>query len=660
MKGNSKILSTLLVLTLFGSVFMWRCANIGSPIGGDKDTIPPRIISADPAFNTVNFDADRVYIAFDEYVQIKDQQKEFFTSPPMKYPPTITIRGRGVQVVIRDTLPENTTYSLNFGSSIVDNNESNPLNGFRYVFSTGNKIDSMYMSGYVVDAFKGDSISKAVIFFFDAVADSMQYDSLLLKGTPLALARAENNALFIAQNLKPMDYRVYAVQDANNNFKYDPGTDQVGFLEGVFNPANLVDFEVAYDTVRHYMVPEPQLYFRTFMDTQFKRQNLSSSERPDQHRIHLIFNAPYPQIDTLKLTGIDSTKVITEYLSPTRDTLNLWLNVPSAELPDTIRGRISYMRHDSVNNLVMRTDSLRLMWRYIESREERREREDEEKKKADAEEAGEEYVPPVKPNPFKHSASITSELNPETSLSLSFDIPLVKIDTGRISLMSIVGEGEATDSLPRGFTFSQDTAKMRKFNLFSEWEQGSRYELLIPDKVFTNVAGQQNDSIKINFKVLAADDFGTLNVKVKGKSDSSLYVLTLRDAKNGSVIQSKKFVTSGTHTFRFLNAGEVELHVLEDMNGNGVWDTGNLVERRQPERMEIFSSPTGESAITIRVKWDIDIDVDMARLFRPYDIMDIRETVRRSENQRLEILYDEAVKRWEQERRQREGTGRSH
>lgn len=652
MKGKSvKIFLQILVLALFCSAFIWRCANVGAPIGGDKDTIPPRVLTAAPDFNAVNFDGKRIYITFDEYVKIKDQQKEFFTSPPMTKNPVISIRGRGVQVDIRDTLQPNTTYAIVFGSSIVDNNEGNPLNGFRYVFSTGPEVDSMYMSGYVVDAFKKDSIAKAVLFFFDAAADSIpERDSTLLNVTPLAVAMAEDNGLFLAQNLKPMNYRVYAIQDNNNNFKYDHGTDQVAFLDGVFNPADMAGFDVRYDTVRNYLVPEPQLYFRTFMDTPFKRQSMAGYERPEQHRVNMIFNAPYPQIDTLLFEGIDPAKVITEYLSPTRDTINLWLNVPSAELPDTIMGRISYMKHDSINNPVMVTDSLKLMWKYIESREEKREREREEKKQQEAEESGEEYTPPVKPNPFKYTAGTTSELNPEHDLSLTFDMPVVGIDTSRIALF--MKDDDVELPYPVGFRFRQDTADIKRYNISSSWEEGRKYELVIPEEVFTNVAGQQNDSIKVNFTVMSADKFGTLNVRVTGKTDSSLYVMTLRDARGGA-IQSKKFVKSGTYTFRFLNAGEFKLHVLEDMNGNGQWDTGNLVERRQPERIEIYSSPSGEDLINIKVGWEIDLDVDMGELFKPFDMTDIRERVRRSEAVRLETLRIEAQKRWEREAQQR-------
>ena len=221
--GNNTLIKRVMQIVmvgLFGSSLLWRCANITSPQGGPKDSLPPIIVSAAPNFNTTNFAAREIFIGFDEYVQIKDQQKEFFTSPLMKKTPTITTSGRGIRITILDTLEENQTYALNFGNSIVDNNEGNRLSDFRYVFSTGGEIDSMVMSGYTVSASKGDSVSSSLIFFYPAEVDSIpEYDSILLKYKPAAVAKAATNGIFIAQNLKPIDYKIYAIADKNNNFR---------------------------------------------------------------------------------------------------------------------------------------------------------------------------------------------------------------------------------------------------------------------------------------------------------------------------------------------------------------------------------------------------------------------------------------------------------
>ena len=647
------------VVLLFGSAFLCHCARQGAPQGGPKDSLPPVVMWAQPAFNTTNFNGKRIYIAFDEYVQLKDQQKEFFTSPAMKNKPTLLVKGRGVQIDITDTLKPNTTYALNFGSSLCDNNEANPLNGFRYVFSTGPEIDSMFMSGYTVDAYTKDSVSKTLLFFYDAadsaflrkpylaLNDAQQpdsvpaFDSTLFTVKPAFIARAENNGIFIAQNLKPIDYRVYAFEDTNSNFTYEPGVDKVGFLEGVYNPASLPDFLAWFDTTRMYMSAEPQIYLRMFLDKTFQRQNLSSSKRPLQHKVELYFGAANPRIDTLVLEGIDSARIITEYVTRGRDTITLWRNVPSEQLPDTIKGRITYWKHDSINQLQPVTQQLALAWKYVESKEEIKEREKQEREKERAERAGETYTPPEKPNPFKYDLKAKGDVNPEENISISFDYPIVEMDSARISLIRY-GEGE--DRYRVKYNLRQDTLDMKRWILSAAWTAGQKYELVIPDSVFLNVAGERNDSIKSDFTIMSPEKFGTLTVNVKGKTEGACYVLQLLNEKN-ALLQEKKYVRSGVYTFRFVAPGNVKLRIIEDVNANGEWDSGDLLVHRQPEQVEIYVPESGDELIVMKANWDIEITVDMARLFRPFAVEDIRRQLRKQEMVRLERLAEERKKK---------------
>ena len=174
--------ATAAVLLLFAGAFLSRCASIGSPNGGPKDTLAPVIMSVTPELNTTNFKSNRIYIAFDEYVQLKDQQKEIYTSPAMRKKPKVSLRGRGIHIEIEnDSLEPNTTYAIEFGSSVVDNNESNPLYGLRYVFSTGGDIDSLVMSGYTEDSKKLDSMGRVFVYFFeaDSIEKPATYDSTM-------------------------------------------------------------------------------------------------------------------------------------------------------------------------------------------------------------------------------------------------------------------------------------------------------------------------------------------------------------------------------------------------------------------------------------------------------------------------------------------------
>ncbi|MBO7300742.1 MAG: Ig-like domain-containing protein [Tidjanibacter sp.] len=678
-----KRLMQVAMVGLFASSLLWRCANISAPQGGPKDSLPPRIVSATPMFNTTNFSGKEIYIGFDEYVQIKDQQKEFFTSPMMKKTPTITTSGRGIRITILDTLEENQTYALNFGNSIVDNNEGNRLSDFRYVFSTGSTIDSMVMSGYTVSASKGDSVSNSLIFFYPAEADSIpEYDSLLLKYKPAAVAKAATNGIFIAQNLKPIDYKIYAIADKNNNFTYDPETDMVGFLDTIHNPLTSPDFKVWYDTTRHYLTAEPQLYFKMFTDGRFKRQTLSDSKREEQHKVTLYFGAPNPEVQTIYFAGVDQSEIVTEYITRGKDTINYWLNVPSERLGDTLKGHVIYLKHDSINNLVPDTARLELVWKYIESKEEKKAREEEEKKMEQALKDSVEYVPPVKPNTFKVDM-FKGEINPEKTITFKFAKPLVAVDTMAIDLR-LVGDAlspeeekklaeerkkeaqkkgveeivEDVSALPSvAYELFRDSVDMKVWHLRADWQTKKKYKLMVPAGTFRNVAGESNDTLRSDYTSLDPEKFGTVIVTVNGKTPESKYVLYLNDEK-GKTLAEIKDATSGRHYFNYVKPAKVRVSVLEDANGNGKWDTGNLIERRQPERTEPYVDELGEEVMEVKANWEIEITANMNTIFKPITFESVNEQLRKTEAVRLKkVLEDREKRRQERAKKEKEQQG---
>ena len=312
MTKNCKIVLRLFTVLLFAGALFTRCANIMTPDGGPKDTLPPVIIKLQPDNFATNFKEKKIYIEFNEFVQIKDQNKEMFTSPAMKKQPLLTTRGKGIVITIRDTLKENTTYAIDLGSAIRDNNEGNPLNAMRFVFSTGDKVDSIMCSGYTADSYKADSVSRTFIWFYiaDSLPNTPGYDSTIFNRKPDVIARAQNNGIFIAQNLKPVNYRIYAIGDKNDNQLYEPGTDMVGLLDTVYNPVKLPEFGIWFDSLRMYPSAEPQLYFRMFTDKAFVNQRLVDAQRPEQKKALLYFNADYPRIDSLIFDNIPSDKIL--------------------------------------------------------------------------------------------------------------------------------------------------------------------------------------------------------------------------------------------------------------------------------------------------------------------------------------------------------------
>lgn len=649
-KNTGMFVAKGLVAAFFCTGLLANCARTMAPTGGPKDTLPPVVVSMNPANGTLHFKEKTVLIEFDEYVQLRDLQKEFYTSPAMNTKPTATLRGRGIRIEIRDTLRENTTYALRFGSALADNNEGNTLHDFSYVFSTGGEIDSMVMSGYTVDAAKGDSVSKTFIFFYDAALDSVPaYDSTVFNNLPEAIGRAQGNGIFIARNLKPKNYRVYAVGDKNNNQKYDAGADMIGFLDSVYNPATMPQFNIWFDTTRNHDVADPQLYFRMFTDATRKRQQLTTSERPLQHKIMLVFSAPWPQVDSLTFSNIDQTRIITEYLKPTRDSVALWLDIPSEQLPDTIKGSITYMRHDSLNVLVPHTQELKFFWKAFESRQQERDREKLEKEIEEALEEGRE--PPKLPNPFKYTIT-AGNVNPEKGVDISFDYPLSRIDTAAIAFTQ--GEGEDLRTVP--FGLERDTANLRKYRFTNTWNPGQEYLLTIPPGALTDIAGQTNDTILKKFTVMDPVEFARLSVKVMGKTPESTYVLQLQ-SESGTKIDEIRSARTGTHVFNYVPPGKVKISVVEDTNDDGVWGTGNMVERRQPERTEVYMHTPGDPLIETKADWNMDIAIDMNVLFAPVTMGQLIEKLREQEAVRLEKIREETIKRREQEAKQQQRGG---
>jgi hypothetical protein len=640
---------TYLILAAVLTTAFVNCARVAGITGGLKDTLPPVLTRIEPADGTVRFDGKSILVEFDEYVQLKDLQKEFYTSPEMKKTPLVTIRKRGFRIdIIDDSLKADQTYALDFAGAVADNNEGNVLNGFRYVFSTGDHIDSMVMSGYAEDAQKGDSVSKAFVYFFDPVLDSMpEYDSVIFNNKPEWIARAENNGIFIAKNLKPKDYRVYMVDDKNNNKMYDAGVDRVGFLEETYNPAAMRDFSAWYDTTRHYVVAEPQLYFRMFMDTRPARQTLREYSRPVQHRMMLVFAAPWPQIDSLTFDSIPAENIITEYLKPTRDSIALWLNMPSQQLPDTIKGKITYQRPDSMGVVGPHTQELKFAWKKSESNAERRERE---KREKDIEEGKE--VEPL-PNPFKITLP-SGMINPEKGVQMEFEYPLADVDQQglRFSL------GDSTNMSHRPVKLVQDTAKLRTWHLDVDWSGSEVFRLFIPTGALRNVAEQSNDSITRVFEAPKEGSTASIVVEVIGKTPESEYVLQLTNEGGNSVIDERRHVKTGQVRFNYISPGELRLKVLEDTDGSGEWNTGNLVERRQPERVEFYVEGEDKPTFTARAGWVDTKKVDMNVLFAPITIESVWEKLQREEAVRLEKLKEELARmREERLKREREGTG---
>lgn len=224
-----RILSLVLI-----AISLASCANRGNPTGGEKDIEPPLIKQSVPENYSTNFKGKEIRIYFDEYVKIKDIRKQLIVSPPMDIDPIVTPMSgasKYISIKIQDTLIDNTTYAFNFGESIVDNNEGNPYPYYRYVFSTGNVIDSLSVKGYIEDALLQEPDTFVSVMLYEA--DSTYTDSIVYKEKPRYITNTlDSVTTFSIDNIKAGTYKLIALKDKNSNYKFDQKNDKIGFKEG--------------------------------------------------------------------------------------------------------------------------------------------------------------------------------------------------------------------------------------------------------------------------------------------------------------------------------------------------------------------------------------------------------------------------------------------
>lgn len=341
---HQKIKLKKLLFIIAAALILSNCANRGRPEGGPKDFDPPVIVSSSPENYSTNFDATEIKITFDEFIKVKDLQKQLIISPPLKYDPDITPLGSAskfIRIRIKDTLPPNTTYAFNFGNSIVDNNEENPFPYFRYVFSTGQTIDSLSVQGVVLDALERKADAYVSVMLYEA--DSTYSDSIVYKSRPRYITNTlDSIKIFSIDNVKAGTYKMVAMKDNNSNYLFDPERDKIGFVEGFI--------EVPKDTLYQIKLFQEELPFEI--------------ERPKQiGRTRILF--PYKgELESMQIEMLsDSLPDDFEYRlvkEPDTDSINYWykpefkrdstlFRVVSQTFQDTLKHRFRVIDKDTMN-----------------------------------------------------------------------------------------------------------------------------------------------------------------------------------------------------------------------------------------------------------------------------------------------------------------------
>jgi hypothetical protein len=555
------------------------CANIAAPTGGPVDKYPPVVKKASPAFNSLNASPSRIEIEFDENIKIEKPSEKVIVTPPQKNLPVIRAAGKKAIVELKDTLLLNTTYTIDFSDAITDNNEGNPLENFLYSFSTGDRLDTLSISGKVLAAQDLEPVTGMYVG-----VHSNHHDTAFTHIPFERISRTDSRGRFIVRGMAPGGYRVFALNDLNRDYKYDNPQENIAFLDSIVIPSTMpavrqdtifVD-SLTIDTIRtvHYtrFLPD-DLVVRSFL-SDFQRQYLQKHERPEAHRINLFFAAPTdkPTFFLLSQEERNDDWYVAER-SVKNDTLLLWITDSLIYRQDSLRMQINYLRTDSLNKNYIATDTLNFNMRRTG-----RDRANTERRGRGKE--GEEETP-VKFLGLNTNVQSSFELyNP---IRMEFDQPVTAFDSTYVQLLTEVDS--LFEAVP--FRMESDSLNPRKFTLRARWEPGGKYKMQIDSAAITSRYGLWNNKYEQSFTVKPLDQYGNLEISIAGLPEGKPAFVELLDKSDKPFRRS--YVKADMARFQDLPPGEIYARIVIDENNDGAWTTGNYEEGRQPE--EVFYYP---------------------------------------------------------------------
>ena len=584
------------------------CARMGQPDGGWYDDTPPRVVHTDPADKGTGVKSKKVTITFDEFIKLEDATSKVVISPPQIEPADIKASGKKIVVELKDSLMDNTTYTIDFSDAISDNNEGNPMGNYTYSFSTGERIDTFEVSGNVLDATNLEPIKGILVGLYDDLSDTV-----FARKPFIRVSRTDSRGRFVIRGIAPGTYRVYALQDADGNYIYSQKSEMLAFSHETFNPYAKPDIRqdtVWRDTLRiDSIIRTPYTHFypddivlRAFTALQTDRY-LVKSERAEPNKLNFYFsygNDSLPQLRGLNFNS-DSAFVVDSNLK--NDTITYWIKDTTLINTDSLTLEARYLITDSTGTLVMQTDTLEMIPKMsYERRMKQEEKENEKwlKEQEKKKKKGEAYDSIMPLKPLEPQISGGGTITPEQNIFFTMPTPLQKCDTSAIHLYSKI------DTLwyKSRFEWLPVPGNIKKFELRAEWRPDIEYSLEVDSAAFVDIYGLVSKSIKQGIKVSSNDEFGSLIVNVSGQRDSATVIVQLLGSNDN--VQKEAKVFDGAAEFFYLKAGKYYLKAFVDNNGNGLWDTGDYYADLQPE--EVYYYP---KEVECKEKWDITIGWDL-------------------------------------------------
>lgn len=586
--NNSK--SLYYIFIIIAAAVMYSCANIGNPSGGPIDKTPPIFMRSNPTPNAVNVKDRKIEIFFDEIVTLKDPSTKIIVSPAQTEMPRMSALGRKVTVELVDSLLPNTTYTIDFSNSIQDNNEGNAIDNFAFAFSTGSVIDSMRVSGYVLDSRTLEPMQSVVVGLQSNLADSAFHKEKLQR-----VALTNDRGQFTIRNVSPGSYHIFALKDLDRDYKFGNPTEDIAFLDSIIVPS--IGSREAADTVYNDLneidtimrATRPAYFPNDILLSMFnedrKSQYLANNLRVDSTRISLTFAAASDTLPSLSIVGRNDVpdQWYTLERSQTNDTLTYWIRPPHLVSADTLMVATTYLRTDTASNLSWGTDTLKFTFQRQKAK----------KKKKNEETDSLEQIRFMELHPL---ANGTQEVY--APLLLQTGTPIERYSREAFHLQrKLQNDTIFYPAEIKSIALRDSTLNRRDLMLKVDWEPGAAYKLAVDSLAMTDIYGLQTKPLKVDFNVRKMEEYGNIVFNIPAVRDSA--IVELLDGTEKIVLRAPV----KSHRAELLNLlpGKYYARLFIDRNGNGKYDTGNYDMHLQPEETVYYPG-----AINLKKNWDVE------------------------------------------------------
>ncbi len=576
-KRKMKIGNKIEYIGLAG-LLLSSCANMGSgPTGGLKDEIPPKYMSSIPSPNTKNCHLQKVTLTFDEYINLKDPYTQILVSPPQSKTPNITSMGKKVEVQLQDSLQPNTTYVIDFGNSIADNNEGNILKDYSFSFSTGNELDSFYIQGTLLWADDLSPVEGALVGAYES-ADPKAFQTRKFE----KVGKTGKGGHFYLRGLANKSYTLYALNESNNNYYFDDKSEGIAQLgenilpqrikeekkDTVWKHTSAEDTTLIVDTIKSreiYTFKPNDLVLKMYNET-LHHQYYKNASRKTRGKLSLYFHNEKDNLPTITPLNFTAKDWYLCEPSVTRDTFDYWITDTAVYRQDTLRFAIDYQKTDSAGNFIATRDTVELLpkkWSH---------------KKKD------ENV----------DLTVNNIIEIYESPIIQWSTPIYNIDNAFIKLQTKKAKDTTWTDLHAALVPVAD--QPRNYRLGFTPIPEAEYKLTVDTNKMTDIFGAKNkEKITKRFRYRKPEEYTAMNFNLIGLTTPAYVELV----NTKDQVVRKVPVLNNQVKMEYLHPGEYYARLIEDVNRDDGWTTGNYETGAKPEN--VYYYPT---LLKLRANWD--------------------------------------------------------